>query len=199
MDSEGFETSRGAVASENRPSDIELWQALQQGQMAALGTLYDRHVGLVYSIALKTTRNTQDAEDLAQGIFLRLAQLTYDPKRGSLRTFLAVLVRSRSIDLMRSRQRQQNILQTSHLGQHSESMETPTEALDRAESTEEVRNALAQLSENQRQVLHLAYRNGLSQTEIAEQLGAPLGTVKSWARRGLLKLRQSLQDKLEGE
>ena len=181
------------MASHNLPSDLELWQVLKQGQMQALGILYDRHIGLVYAIALRTTKNTQDAEDIAQGIFLRLAQSTYDPTRGTIRTFLAVQARSRSIDLVRSRQRQQNILKVNQ-GDPQQSHDIPTEALYRAESTQQVQNALAQLSENQRQVLHLAYRDGLSQTEIAEKLEVPLGTVKSWARRGLLKLRQSLQD-----
>jgi RNA polymerase sigma-70 factor (ECF subfamily) len=198
MDSEGFQTSRGNMASHNPPSDLELWQALKQGRMQALGILYDRHIGLVYAIALRTTKNTQDAEDIAQGIFLRLAQSTYDPKRGTLRTFLAVQARCRSIDLIRSRQRQQNILKVNQ-GEPQQSHDIPIEALYQAESTQEVQNALAQLSENQRQVLHLAYRDGLSQTEIAEKLEVPLGTVKSWARRGLLKLRQSLQDQLGSE
>lgn len=193
MDSEGFQTSRGSMASHNPPSDLELWQVLKQGQMQALGILYDRHIGLVYAIALRTTKNTQDAEDIAQGIFLRLAQSTYDPKRGTIRTFLAVQARSRSIDLVRSRHRQQNILKVNQ-GDPQQSHDIPIEALYRAESSQEVQNALAELSENQRQVLHLAYRDGLSQTEIAEKLEVPLGTVKSWARRGLLKLRQSLQD-----
>lgn len=186
------------MASHNPPSDLELWQALKQGRMQALGILYDRHIGLVYAIALRTTKNTQDAEDIAQGIFLRLAQSTYDPKRGTLRTFLAVQARCRSIDLIRSRQRQQNILKVNQ-GEPQQSHDIPIEALYQAESTQEVQNALAQLSENQRQVLHLAYRDGLSQTEIAEKLEVPLGTVKSWARRGLLKLRQSLQDQLGSE
>ncbi|MGF1491352.1 MAG: sigma-70 family RNA polymerase sigma factor [Microcoleaceae cyanobacterium] len=199
MDSEGFETSTSNIAPGTRQSDIELWQALKRGQMEALGILYDRHIGLVYAIALRTTKNTQDAEDIAQGIFLRLAQSTYDPKRGSLRTFLAVQARSRSIDLVRSRQRQQTILQANQAEQRQELSDIPTEALYRAESAAEVQQALAQLSENQRQVLHLAYRDGLSQTEIAQHLDTPLGTIKGWARRGLIKLRQSLQDKQGGE
>ncbi len=198
MDNEGFEASR-STASDNNPSNVELWKKLKQGQIEALGILYDRHIGLVYAVALKITKNTQDAEDIAQGIFLGLAQSAYDPKRGSLRTFLAIMTRSRSIDLLRLRRRRQNILQTNHANSLQESTDVPTETLYQAESAQQVQNALAQLSENQQQVLHLAYRDGLSQTEIAEQLGAPLGTVKGWARRGLIKLRQSLQDRQEGE
>ncbi|MGB3533614.1 MAG: sigma-70 family RNA polymerase sigma factor [Microcoleaceae cyanobacterium] len=198
MDNEGFEASK-RTASDNNPSNIELWKKLKQGNVEALGILYDRHIGLVYAIALKITKNTQDAEDITQGIFLGLAQSTYDPRRGSLRTFLAVMTRSRSIDLLRSRRRRQNILQTSHTDPLQESIDVPTETLYQAESAQQVQDALAQLSENQQQVLHLAYRDGLSQTEIADRLGAPLGTVKGWARRGLIKLRQSLQDRQEGE
>ncbi|NJK27816.1 MAG: sigma-70 family RNA polymerase sigma factor [Coleofasciculaceae cyanobacterium SM2_3_26] len=212
MDVERSETQHGGSAdaepsntepsntelSNTELSNTELWMALKQGNMDALGVLYDRHAGLVYAIALKTTKNTQDAEDLTQDIFLRLAQSSYDPKRGSLRTFLAILARSRSLDWLRSRQRKQAALQISGL-EPQESTNLPVELLYKEERDREVQDALAQLSENQQRVLHLAYRDGLSQAAIAEQLGAPLGTVKAWARRGLMKLRQNLQDVLGDE
>lgn len=185
-----------AEMSNAEPSDAELWVALKQGQVNALGMLYDRHVGLVYGIALKTMRNPQDAEDLTQEVFLQLAKTNYDPRRGSLRTFLAILTRSRSLDGLRSRRRAQASLQHWQTGQHQDSL-LPLETLDQQERVQEVQAALSQLSEEQQRVLHLAYQEGLSQTAIAERLGSPLGTVKAWARRGLLKLRQNLQDVFE--
>ncbi len=183
-------------ADTREATDAALWLALKKGQTNALGTLYDRHSGLVYGIALKVLGNTQEAEDLTQDIFVKLIRSTaYDPQRGSFRTFLAILTRSRAIDRLRSR-RVANAgldrLQTSNL---HPPVNPPAEALDQAERTQAVQAALAQLSTSQQQILRLAYYEGLSQSTIAEQLDTPLGTVKTHSRRGLLKLRQILQDR----
>jgi RNA polymerase sigma-70 factor, ECF subfamily len=178
-------------------SDAELYLALKQGQTDALGILYDRHAGLVYAIALKMMKNAQDAEDLTQEVFLQLAKTPYDPRRGSLRTFLVVLTRSRSLDGLRSRQRAQTSLQHWQVQLQPDLADVSLERLYREECVQEVQTALAQLSDEQQRVLRLAYHEGLSQSAIAEQLGSPLGTVKAWARRGLLKLRQSLEDGFE--
>ncbi|MES1025826.1 sigma-70 family RNA polymerase sigma factor [Gloeocapsa sp. BRSZ] len=177
-------------------TDVELYLALKAGQDVALGILYDRHAGLVYGIALKILGNPQEAEDLTQDIFLNLAQASsYDPTRGSLRTFLAILTRSRAIDRVRSRSKAREFF-----GQwrDSQAQQTATdslfEQLSQSEQSQEVRAALSQLSDTQRQILQMAYYDGLSQSEIAKRLEIPLGTVKARARRGLLKLRQTLTD-----
>lgn len=177
-------------------TDIELYLALQAGQDVALGILYDRHAGLVYGIALKIMSNPQEAEDLTQDIFLNLAQgSSYEPSRGSLRTFLAILTRSRAIDRVRSRSKAREFF-----GQWRDNQEQPAatdslfEQVSRSEQSQEVRAALSQLSDSQQQILQMAYYDGLSQSEIAKQLEIPLGTVKARARRGLLKLRQTLTD-----
>jgi len=180
-------------------SDAELWNTLQQGNRDALGALYDRYAGLVYGIALKALSHSEDAEDLTQDIFLKLSKSSYDPERGSLQTFLAILTRSRSIDRLRSRQRQQSSLQRikpelQELAQSSSATASETDSLA---YNPHLQQAFSQLSKNQRQVLNLAYREGLSQSEIAQQLDKPLGTVKAWARRGLIKLRKRLQSDLE--
>jgi RNA polymerase sigma-70 factor (ECF subfamily) len=180
------------------PTDVELYLALRKGHMAALGILYDRHAGLVYGLALKILGNSQEAEDLTQDIFLNLTRTgSYEPKRGSLRTYLAILTRSRAIDRVRSR----NVA-----FKHSErwkpdrneelTSDSPFEHVFQDERSQNVQVALAQLSDSQQQVLQLAYFEGLTQTEIAERLQIPLGTVKTRARQGLLKLRQALTDYL---
>jgi RNA polymerase sigma-70 factor (ECF subfamily) len=180
------------------PSDQELWLALQAGQTHALGTLYDRHGGLVYGIALKVLIHPQEAEDLTQDIFVKLAQSgAYDPQRGSFRTFLAILTRSRAIDRLRSRQVARASMERLQATQPNVSGSLPSEALIQAERSQAVQAALAELSDSQRQILHLAYYEGLSQSTIAERLDTPLGTVKTHSRRGLLKLRQILQDRWE--
>ncbi|MBF2028601.1 MAG: sigma-70 family RNA polymerase sigma factor [Oscillatoriales cyanobacterium C42_A2020_001] len=175
-------------------SDAELFLALKNGQAAALGIIYDRHVGLVYGLALNTLGNPQEAEDLTQDIFLTLAKGTsYDPKRGSLRTFLAILTRSRAKDRLRSRQSARGMLNRWRTAEPSElAPNLPLERAFQDEQSQEVSTALAQLPDNQQQVLKMAYYDGLSQTEIAKCLEIPLGTVKARARRGLLRLRQTL-------
>ncbi len=185
---------------ELRPkTDAELWQALKVDQAAALGALYDRHAPLVYGLALAILRNPEDAEDLTQEVFLVLcSECDYDPARGSLVGFLVTMTRSRAIDKLRRRSRRVRFLERwGDAPTVGAPFPTPPEEVSLAECSESVRNALAQLPEQQRRVLEMAYYRGLSQVEIATELNAPLGTVKSWARAGLFSLRKALADLIE--
>lgn len=175
-------------------TDAELFRSLRAGQAAALGVLYDRHAGLVYGLSLQVLGNSQEAEDLTQDIFLTLAKGTsYDPNRGSLRTFLAILTRSRAIDRVRARiNRQKLVDRVNPERQQAVATNSPLDYVFQFEQSQAVQEALSQLSESQQQILRMAYYDGLSQSEIAKQLEIPLGTVKARARRGLLKLRQTL-------
>jgi RNA polymerase sigma-70 factor (ECF subfamily) len=180
-------------------TDAQLWLAMTQGQTEALGVLYDRHAGLVYSVALNVLGNPQEAEDLTQDIFVRLIHRSaYDPRRGSFRTFLSILTRSRALDRVRSRQRETQ--RSKQQQQPDASVSVSPMAMDelsQREQTQEVQAALAQLPAQQQQLLHMSYYEGLTQATIAERLGLPLGTVKSKVRRSLLKLREILQDQLD--
>ena len=185
----------------NRPSegdnpnrtDAELFLLLQRGQTDLLAILYDRHAALVYGIALQVLGNRTEAEDLTQDVFLRLTKnCSYDPKRGTLRTYLAIFTRSRALDRLR-RNRNQRRLRDRNTNESDKVLsESPIENISQIERSREVREALQQLSNKEREVLAMAYYQGLSQSEIAEQLNIALGTVKSRSRRGLLKLRQTL-------
>jgi RNA polymerase sigma-70 factor (ECF subfamily) len=186
-----------AAAGADR-ADRELLDSLAHDP-SALEVLYDRYAGLVYGLALAALRNPDDAQDLAQEIFLSLYQQakSYDPARGALAGFLATMTRTRAIDRLRGRSRKVRLLRDFS---QSDPPAPPVTALDRislAQCSERVRVALAQLPEDQRRVLEMAYYRGLSQAEIAADLDASLGTVKSWARRGLIALRQALGDLLE--
>jgi RNA polymerase sigma-70 factor, ECF subfamily len=181
------------------PTDAEVFLALKAGNQAALGTLYDRYATLVYRLALRVLGNSQEAEDLTQEIFLILWKgSNYQPSRGSLSSFLTTLTRSRAIDRLRSRGSNLKFLQRwSQTMMTDPSPLTPFELASLSQRSEYVQDALAQLPEKQRQVLELAYYDGLSQSEISTRLAAPLGTVKSWSRQGLLNLRKHLQAWLE--
>lgn len=193
------DTEQPSPGQRDDQTDAELYRALQAGWTEALGILYDRHAGLVYSIALRALVSPQEAEDLTQDIFLNLPKSTaYDPRRGSLRTFLAVLTRSRAIDRVRSRSIARSSLERFQASQSTEPCcQSPFEQVFQHEQSQEVQAALAQLPEGDQQILRMVYYDGLSQSEIAEQLNMPLGTVKSKTRRTLLKLRQTLADYVE--
>ncbi|MEL6161650.1 MAG: sigma-70 family RNA polymerase sigma factor [Cyanobacteria bacterium J06627_32] len=182
------------VDAEQELTDTALWQAVCRGDTVALGQLYDRHGGLVYSIALKLL-GQPEAEDLTQDIFLKIfSGRGYDPSRGSLRTYLAILTRSRAMDRLRGRQVKARSLKRLQRHTPTSSTDVTADALFTAEQSVEVKAALAELSDSQQEILRLAYYEGLTQTAIAQRLNKPLGTVKTRARRGLLKLREMLQD-----
>jgi len=177
-------------------TDTELVQAIRTGEALALGSLYDRYGSLVYRLALRILTSSQEAEDLTQEIFLNLwHNQTYNPERGSLSSYLTTLTRSRAIDKLRSRTTQGKFLQRwSQFMSTAMPPLTPFDAADLNQRANEVQQALTQLTDRQRQVLEMAYYEGLSQSEISTQLNVPLGTVKSWSRQGLLQLKKTLKD-----
>ncbi|MEO1400125.1 MAG: sigma-70 family RNA polymerase sigma factor [Cyanobacteria bacterium J06635_1] len=177
--------------------DTVLVTRLWQGDLEALGALYDRYASLVYTTALRSLGNVASAEDLTQDVFLTLMhQRAYDPERSSLGSYLSLLTRSRAIDRLRAQSTQSKYL-NQWQQQPSPLEPSPMEHASQQERNTIVREALTQLTQQQRQVLEMSYYQGRSQTEIAQQLDVPLGTVKSWARRGLLKLRSHLQGHLQ--
>lgn len=176
-------------------SDVDLLRALREGQLDALGILYDRYASLVYGLALKILSNSEEAEDVTQDVFLTLWHRdAYNPARGSLSSFLITMTRSRSIDRLRSRQTRSRFFQRWGQTMKAETSTNPLEQASLGERSQFVRDALDQLPATERQVLEIAYYEGLSQVEIAKRLDTPLGTVKTRSRQGLLKLRRLLQD-----
>jgi RNA polymerase sigma-70 factor (ECF subfamily) len=172
-------------------TDTDVWQALKEGQSQALPILYQRYSSLVYPLALRILGHSQDAEDLTQDIFLTLwRSRNYNPSRGSLSSYLTTLTRSRSIDKLRSRGTKFKFFQRwGQLITAESPALSPVEWASFHQRSEQVNVALAQLPPTQRQVLELAYFEGLSQSEIAQKLETPLGTVKTWSRQGLLNMQ----------
>ncbi len=178
------------------PTDEALCRALGVAGSDALQTLYDRYAGLVYGLARRILASAEEAEDLTQEIFIGLQRrCAYDPARGALPAYLAVLTRSRAMDRLRSRRSRLVLHEKLATADHAPPAPlAPPEQLALDEGAERVRASLAALPERQRHVIELAYFGGLSQSEIADRLSAPLGTVKSWTRQALLGMRASLQD-----
>ena len=182
----------------NKPTDEKIFEAFTKGDISALGMLYDRYGLLVYRLIYRMLKNSQEAEDLTQEIFLNLqVKSRFDPQRGSFYTYLMTLTRSRTIDRLRSKRSTGRFWQ--NIGKLKDSIEqhksdSPMEVVSTEEISTQVRNALQHLSPNQRQILELSYYEGLSQSEIAKRLNIPLGTVKTHSRRGLLQLRKNLHN-----
>jgi len=176
--------------------DALLITRVAQGDRAAFGALYDRFSTPLYSLALKMLSNEAEAQDLLQEVFLSLWQKAplFRAERGSAFTWMVSQVRNRAIDRIRSRRRRGEILDA-HAPEFEPSGSATASSAENAEAGErarEVRSALAQLTEEQRQVLRLAYFEGLTQAEIAAKLAEPLGTIKARASRGLARLRSIL-------
>lgn len=172
--------------------DEALIEAINAGNQTALRHLYRRHSGLVYTLALQIVAYKSEAEDITQEVFLTLwRRRHYDPNRGSVRRFLVMITRSRAIDRLRSRQSRYNCYQRLHrLSQDEASRNWPLETVTYQEQAQQVRDALAALPETEREVLEIAYYQGLSQSAIAQQLNIPVGTVKSRTRQAIQKLRR---------
>lgn len=183
-----------AIKPTHPSSDLDLLIALGNGQVNALGSLYDRYSRLVYGLAYKILGNSEEAEDITQEVFLTLwRRNAYNPSRGSLSSFLTTMTRSRSIDKLRSRGTKLRFIQRWQGMVKNEAVATPLDRAAIGERSQLVRDAMSQLPESERLVLEIAYYEGLSQSEIAKRLNIPLGTVKTRSRQGLLKLRQTLQ------
>lgn len=176
--------------------DHELAVALAAGSQDALADLYDRYSGLAYGIALRVLGDPGRAEDAVQEAFLNVWNRagTFDPERGSLRSWLLTAVRNRSIDYLRGRgahERQEQVLEPvlATVGTQNDPWHEVSLSLERSA----VREALASLPAEQRQAVELAYFGGYSQREIAGMTRVPLGTVKGRTRLALEKLSSYLR------
>ncbi len=179
--------------------DARLLQRLQQRDPQALSLLYDRYARLVFSLALRIVRDVDLAEDVTQEVFWRVWEKAhqYRPERGSVRAWLLYITRNRALDVLRRRKRRP--LSADHLPEADDPQVVladpgPEEMAVQDWEQQRVRQALARLSEEQRTVLLLAYFEGLSHREIAQQLGLPLGTVKSRLRAAVQSLRRLLTE-----
>jgi len=181
--------------------DAALVARVAQQDQQALSELYDRYRCLVFSLALRILKERSEAEEVMTDVFFQCwrGAVGFDRARGSVASWLITLCRSRAIDRLRARGRRDASLAAlrsdpAHAVASSE--EAPDEIAAVQQRRALVRSALGALSEAQRATLELAYYGGLSHTEIAEQLGEPLGTVKTRIRQTLLALRQSLGARL---
>ena len=181
--------------SEQQGRDAILVERLKKREPDAMAELYDRFGRLSYSVILGIVHDSGIAEDLMQETFLRVWNRVgaFDGERGSLGAWLLAVARNRAIDYVRSvgARMSLNCFELEERDHPSlfVNMERDLFAKD---SARRIREAMSRLNENQKKVIELAYYEGLSQTEMAEKLGQPLGTVKTWARTALRLLRDEM-------
>jgi RNA polymerase sigma-70 factor, ECF subfamily len=181
-------------AMESAPSDVLLVARCANGDEGALAELYDLFGRAAYALALRIVRDASQAEDVVQEAFLDLWRSAgrFDPSRSRPASYLLTFVHRRAVDLVRREQaRPRRGGDVDDIADRA-GRDDIAASLVASEQGESVRRALAGLPRPQREVLELAYFNGLSQSEIAERLGEPLGTVKSRTHVALSRLRELL-------
>jgi RNA polymerase sigma-70 factor (ECF subfamily) len=183
-------------------ADEEMMQLVQAGDPRAFELLYDRHGSAAFSLAYRMVGNRTSAEDVTQEAFLSIwrSRLRYDQARGSVRTWVLGIVHNRAIDALRRSVTHDRRRET------MDGVEERFEARDRTdveaarrEEARSVRSAIAELPEDQRRTIELAYFGGFSHSQIAELLNEPIGTVKGRMRLGLEKLRRQLAEGIAAE
>ncbi len=171
---------------------------LVQGESAALEELYDRYGRAVYSFALRMLGDVQSAEELTQEVFIRLWRQakSYQQSRGAFLTWLLSITHNMAIDEIRRRKRRPLLLDGNDEDQTLLLLPDTRSDVERdawlSALQTYVRGALTEIPAAQRQAIELAYFGGLTQREIADRLGEPVGTIKTRMRLGMLKLRERL-------
>ena len=182
-----------------KPDDASLIEQIARAKKDALSELYDRYNRLVFSVAYAILGDRALAEEVTLDVFVRVWQRakTYQPERAKVSTWLVAITRHHAIDILR---RKKSHPETSNLDWDIASVQAGLvfhgleEGMELASQRERVREALAQLPDEQRQALALAFFRGYSHTQIAEALKQPLGTIKTRIRLGMQKLRELLKE-----
>jgi RNA polymerase sigma-70 factor (ECF subfamily) len=180
-------------------SDAVLLRQIGDRQPAALDALYDRHAPTLLALGRRVLGSLADAEEVLQEVFLHVWNHAgrYDSSRSSVSTWLVLITRSRAIDRLRTRK----VVERTHETSFQKNPPEPTspegvETVFIHERRERVRSELVKLPDEQRQVLEMAFYEGLSQSEIAAKADLPLGTVKTRTLLAMKKLRAALRDEI---
>lgn len=182
-----------------RQRDLE-WlayiQAIALGDTGALASLFDESSHLVYAIALRVLGNPADAEEVTTDVYSQVwrSAAGFREDRGSASAWLVMLARSRAIDRVRSRKRRK-LEDPISAAIHVESREeSPEQTSGREQQRARIATALQSLSPDQRELIGLVFYSGFTQSELAQKLGQPLGTVKTRIRLAMMKLRDQLKE-----
>ena len=167
---------------------------VRAGRQDSLAALYDETASLVYTIAFRIVNNREDAEEVTLDVYSQVWKSAsgYQPDRGTVGAWLTMLARSRAIDRVRARDRRRLGETLDAAAEIPDSRCTPEQHTLSAQEQDRLRTALAALPKDQRQLLELACYAGYTQSELADRLAVPLGTVKTRMRLGMMRLREEL-------
>lgn len=190
----------GKTAQLGADDEIELIKQIKAGDENALGELYDLYHRLLYSIVISIVKKREEAEDILQEVFVKIWEKadTFNEERGNVYNWIVTLSRNRAIDRIRSkgfntRQKASQDVDTPDFILKG-GLFDPLETTIFSDRTELVRKALTEIPGSQRDVLKIAYYNGITQREISDHLDIPLGTVKKRMRQGMIKLKDILDE-----
>lgn len=181
--------------------DVELIARIAMGDRDAFAVFHQRHIALIYSTAFRVLNNASDAEDVAQDVMFMLWEKSpmYDKSRGKPGTWTVTMARNKAIDRLRAIQRRtklnSGLEEESRIHEQTADTFLPADSLETNEQNALVRSAVLKLNKDQREVIEMAYFNGLSQQEISERINKPIGTVKARIRRGMIRLRKLVTTK----
>jgi RNA polymerase sigma-70 factor (ECF subfamily) len=178
-----------------KPELTEIMAAVARGEREALARLYAATSAQLFGVALRIMKRRDRAEEVLQDAFVSIWQRArdYDAAKGSVMTWMASIVRNRAIDLLRRERPSVSIDDAPGQERWASSEPDPFQATMANAEARRVRDCLERLEDKPRRAIVLAYYDGLTQEELASKLEAPLGTIKSWVRRGLLRLKDCLE------
>ena len=177
---------------------LDLLRRVATGEHEALGEMYDQLAGVLFSTAIHILGDKREAEEVVQDVFVQIWTKagTFDMRLGTPFHWAIGITRNRCIDFIRSRQRRSRLLDEA-IEEADSTVENPGPHSHGKPDSEElaaVRNAVQELPEEQKQAISMSFFGGMTHLEIADALKEPLGTVKARIRRGMLKLRETLED-----
>lgn len=177
-----------------RTTEDELLLAVARGDREAFRRLYDRMGGAVYGVIRRVLRDPSRSEEVAQEVLVEVWRTAtrFDPDRGSATTWILTMAHRRAVDRVRSEQASRDREERVARRDHTPAFDAVAEAVETRFEHQQVRAALEQLTDLQREAVELAYYGGYTYREVAELLDTPLGTVKTRLRDGLIRLRDAL-------
>lgn len=182
-------------ATQNREVLLSAISRVAEGDRGALREVYDRTAAKLFGLCLRILGDTSEAEDTMQEIYLTVWQRagSFDPARSSPITWLMVIARSRAIDRLRSSSRSRAALPIDAAGEIHDPTPDVTSVIEGGQDASRLNACVEELEQRQAQAIREAFFGGLTYPQLAERAGVPLGTMKSWIRRGLVKLRECFE------
>lgn len=166
-----------------------------KGDRSAFAEIYEAHSSLLFGICRQILKDEREAEDVAHDVFVSLwrAARTYDARKGSALTWLATMARNRAIDRLRELGQVHPDGFVDTLKSTPDSLPIPEDAADRSQEHDRLSECVSELSARDRSLIHTAFFQGQSYSELASRTGNPLGSIKTWIRRALIQLRTCLE------